>query len=369
MSALDRLGAFGKGGGLVGRELDLARELGPRLAWTRLRPQPGTAMPGGARREIYGRIWREGAEQIGADVRELEGGFLEITRGGKRTRIYEQLVQRDDPVILKLAGDKPLSLIVLSEAGLPVPDHVVVEASDVDAAAAFLDGSSPNVVKPASGSGRGDGITGFVVGRDDLRRARLRALRYDPGRLLVERQAGGDEYRVLVMDGEVLGVVRREPPHVTGDGRSTVAELVTTENRRRAEARGTAGLWAIDLDLDAVFTLRAQGMTVTSVPAAGQRVRVRAGSSQGSELEAHVLPAGGAASAGIEAASLKAAATIDSRYSSIELMTPDASVDLAEAGGVVLEINTTPGVAQHYLVADPDAIEPVAARVLERLLC
>ena len=369
MSALDRLAALGKPGGLIGRELDLARELGPRLAWSRLRPQPGTSIPGGTRRRVYGRIWREGAEQVGAEVRELQGGFLEIVRGARSTRIYEQLVQRDDPVTLKLAGDKPLSLAVLGDAGLPVPEHVVVRAGDLEAAAAVLDGSSPHVVKPASGSGRGDGITGFVVTREDLTRARLRALRYDGERLLLERQANGHEYRVLVMDGEVLGVVRREAPHVTGDGRSTVVELVTQENRRRAAADGSAGLWAIDLDLDALFTLRAQGLTPRSVAASGQRVRVRAGSSQGSEREAHVLPAGGAASAGIEAAALVAAEAMGSRYSSVEIITPDASRGLAEAGGVVLEINTTPGIAQHYLVADPGTIEPVAARVLERLLC
>ena len=35
---------------------------------------------------------------------------------------------------------------------------------------------------------------------------------------------------------------------------------------------------------------------------------------------------------------------------------------------MILEINTTPGLAQHYLVANPDRVEPVAAVVLARLL-
>lgn len=367
MRALDRLGALGKPGALLGREVDLARALGPRLAARRLRRPAGTTMPAGTRARVYRRLWEQAARDVGAQVRELSGGLLEVTRGGRSTLLREHLVQRDDPVTLWLAGDKPASLDVLAGAGLPVPAHAVVPARDPAAADGFLDGA-PCVVKPASGSGRGDGITGFVVTPGDLRRARLRALRYDTERLLVERQSVFAEYRVLVMDGEVLGTVRREPPSVTGDGAATVAELVDAENRRRAAADGAAGLWCLDLDLDALLALAAQGTGPRSVPAAGARVRVHTGTSQASEREVHVLPAGQPATAGVEAAALAAAAAIGSRYAAVELMTPDPAAPLSAAGGVVLEINTTPGITQHHLVSDPQAAEPVAARVLERLL-
>jgi cyanophycin synthetase len=366
-AAIGSLAAFGKPGGLLGRELDMARSLGVRMTYRRLRPS-GAAMPASARGRVYGRIWQDAAAAIGADVIELADGFLEIRRDRAATRVYRQLVARDDPVTLAFAGNKPLVHALLVAAGLPVPEYAAVAAGDVDEAAQFIASGGPCVVKPARGSGRGDGITGFVSSRPDFVRARLPSLRYDAERLLVERQATGLEFRVLVLDGEPIGAVRRDPPHVTGDGRSDIVELVGIENRRRVAAEGDAGLWLLTLDLDALFTLRAQGLTPRSVPPRGQRVRVHTGSSQGSEREAHVLPIAGAAIGGILDAARAAAQAVGSSYASVEMITPDPSADVGVAGGIVLEINTTPGLTQHYLVADHETIEPVAAVVLERLL-
>lgn len=366
-AAIGSLAAFGKPGGLLGRELDLARALGPQPTWNRLRPI-GPTMPTGARGRLYERIWKDAATAIGAEVRELEGGFLEIRRDGATTRVREQLVPRDDPVTLALAGDKPLVHGLLVAAGLPVPEHAVLEARDVDVAAEFIAGGAPCVVKPASGSGRGNGVTGFVTSREDFVRARLRSLRYDAERVLIERQATGLEFRVLVLEGEPVGVVRRDPPHVVGDGSSAILPLVEAENRRRVAARGEAGQWLLDIDLDALFTLRSQGLAPRSVPAPGRRVRVGSGSSQGSEREAHVVPIADAAVSGVLGAACTAAEVLGSSYASVEVITSDPATDLIAAGGVVLEINTTPGLAQHYVVADREAVEPVASVVLERLL-
>ena len=288
--------------------------------------------------------------------------------GGRATRVYGSLVPLDDPVTLELAGDKPLVHTILTDAGLPVPGHVVLPTSDVRAGADFVRAQPPCVVKPAFGSGRGAGITGFVTTPEEFMRARLRAVRYDAERLLVERQAAGAEYRVLVLDGTVIGVVRRDPPHVTGDGSSTVLALIEAENARRAAAAGDAGLWLLEIDLDALFALRQEGMDLASVPETGRRVRVHAGSSQGSEREAHVVPKDDPSVSGIAEAGRRAAEAIGSEFASVEIITPDASRDLGEAGGVILEINTTPGIAQHYIVSDRTVIEPVAAVVLERLL-
>jgi cyanophycin synthetase len=366
-SALARLGGLGKPGALLGLELDLARALGPAAALRRLRAGGGS-LPASVRDEIYDRVWRSAAAAVGAEVQARPGGFLEIRRGEQGTRVRGSLLPLDDPVTLELAGDKPLVHTVLAEAGLPVPEHVVIGAGDDAAAVEFIERAAPCVVKPAFGSGRGAGITGFVSSADEFQRARLRALRYDAQRLLVERQALGDEYRVLVLRGEALGVVRREPPHVVGDGRSTVRELVAAENARRAEAAGAAGVWAIDVDLDMLFALRRQGLDLSAVADAGRRVRVHAGSSQGSEREAHVVAVGDASVRGIVDAGRRAAAAIGSEFASVEIITPDAGADLGAAGGVILEINTTPGIAQHYLVSDHAHIEPVAELILERLL-
>jgi len=47
-------------------------------------------------------------------------------------------------------------------------------------------------------------------------------------------------YRLLMLDGELVGAVRRDRAHVVGDGRSSVVELRRTPAaRRQAALRGS----------------------------------------------------------------------------------------------------------------------------------
>jgi cyanophycin synthetase len=56
------------------------------------------------------------------------------------------------------------------------------------------------------------------------------------------------------------------------------------------------------------------------------------------------------------------------RLAGVDLVAPSLDGSLAETGGVVLEVNCTPGLHHHYLVADPEGATRVAVPILERLL-
>jgi cyanophycin synthetase len=219
------------------------------------------------------------------------------------------------------------------------------------------------VVKPARGSAGGHGITCNVRSPDELRRAARVAARFDRD-IVLERQAPGAMYRVTYLDGEVIGIVRRDRPSITGDGRSTVAKLILAENRRRVHAAGTEGVVLIRPDLDCVFTLAEEGRHTGSVPAAGEVVFVKTSSSDNAPRDNHTIA--GRPAFLDEAA--EAARTSGLRFCGVDLVTADPGRTLADAGGCVIEINGTPGLHYHYLVADPASAERVAIPVLERLL-
>jgi len=70
--------------GRVGRELavrvDLARSLGLRNTLARATADARLrAIPAGDSRLGYEEIWRDAAAEVGADVRRIDGGFLELT--------------------------------------------------------------------------------------------------------------------------------------------------------------------------------------------------------------------------------------------------------------------------------------------------
>ena len=350
---------------LAGR-LDLVRSTGVRYAVRRLREKahfaafarPDAPLP------AYERIWRDAAAELEADVVDIGSGFLEIRKGAAWTRVWNHWVMLDDIVTTRLALDKTLVHRLLADAGVRVPDYVKIEGRDLAPARAFLAHvGGPCIVKPAGSSG-GSGITSGVRCGVDLARAVVSATRVDRT-VLVERQIEGDVYRFLFLDGELLDVVRRRPARVTGDGRSSVGALIAAENGRRVGARDKRVLVPLRVDLDAVFTLRDAGLTLRSVPAAGEEVVVKRVISENRVEDNETVRDVGE---GLVADAARAASAVGLRLAGVDLVTRDVSRPLSETGGAVLEVNGTPGLHYHYEVADGGRASRVAVPVLRTLL-
>jgi cyanophycin synthetase len=186
------------------------------------------------------------------------------------------------------------------------------------------------------------------------------------GRLVIERQVAGDSYRLLYLDGVLLDAVRRRPPAVLGDGSSTVRALIATENRRRSGRAGRAVVDVIPLDLDCRLTLAASGLRPGSVPAPGRRVVVRGVSNHGSEEDTDGVR--GQLGQALVDQGARAAAALGVRLAGVDVITPDPALPLEAAGGVVNEVNTTPGLHFHSQARDPGSRTRVAAAILRVLL-
>lgn len=344
----------------------MLRSVGIRAAWRRqAHDRQLRQLEDGPDEDPYTRIWRDAAAEVGADVTELPGGFLEIRSGGSWTRVLGNLVMLDDAVTLRFALQKPLVSGLLRQAGLPVPEWLEFAASGLAPALRFLHaGPVPCVVKPVGSSG-GYAVTSGIRTEGELMRARLRAARVD-SRLMIERQAAGDFYRFLILEGELLDVVRRLPPRVTGDGHSTVEELIAAENQRRITQRHKEMLWPLRVDLDCVITLQDAGLSLSSVVPEGATVPVKTVVSQGTMRDNQTVREG--ISDEVTAEVIRAAELVGLRLAGVDVITPDLGRPLAEAGGVILEVNGPPGFNYHYDVADPAGATRVAVPILKRLL-
>jgi D-alanine-D-alanine ligase-like ATP-grasp enzyme len=356
-------------GGAAGRRLAVALDLlsatGPRYMWQRWRDERALARlaPGWI---VLPRIWREAAAELDVEVHDRGDGSLDLGSGEQTVRVWLHVTPLDDEATLRRARDKARSQRLLLEAGVPVPGQITFDFADFEPARRAVAAGGSWVVKPAEGVSGGQGATTGVREEADLRRATVRAARNGRSQVL-EQQAAGDEYRLLLLDGKPLGALRRFAPTVTGDGRSTVAELVHEENRRRLAARGNAGLKCVTLDLDALLALEHAGLGPGSVPAAGEEVAVKGSRSQAGARETETVPLAALSAELVSEAAIGARA-LGLRLAGIDLVTPDIGRSLAAADGVVLEVNGTPGLHYHYLVREPDRADRVAVPVLERLL-
>jgi D-alanine-D-alanine ligase-like ATP-grasp enzyme len=364
-SGLSRVARTGPRGRQVALWAETARLAGAGALWRSTRARRNGHPGQEDRNAVYRRIWREAAAALEADFRDLGRGFFEFTRGGHRTQVFQQVTASDDAVTLQRALDKPFAHARLAAAGVTVPEHVEFTFADPQPALDLIRRVDRCVIKPSTGTGGGLGVSVNVADASDLWRACLLAARFND-LLLAERQASGLLHRLLLLDGELLDVVVDRPPHVVGDGRATIEQLIAAENRRRTEARGEAGLELLSIDLDAALTLHRGGWTPRTVPAPGAEVQVR------SQTNDHCLEDSftyrGELHPDVLSKARAAAAQIGLRLAGVDLIAPDVARPLSESGGVVLEVNGAPGIHRHYHVADREHATPVAVPILERML-
>ena len=216
------------------------------------------------------------------------------------------------------------------------------------------------MVKPAFGTGAGQGVTTHICSENELAWACARALKHDR-RLLIERQIAGENYRLLFCRGDLLDVVRRDPPHLIGDGRSTVRKLIQNENRRRVESWENAQS-LLQIDQDAVQTLRHQGYRLKSVPGDGERFQVKTVINDNAAHE-NVSVTDEMGISVIDSCR-QAASLLGVQLAGVDIITPDPTVSLVESKGVILEVNTTPGLYIHKR----GKTCPVALSILKAML-
>jgi len=313
---------------------------------------------------FYKTIWGEAATALGATVLDFGGSLLEIRAGSGSLRVAENYTSLDDPVTLRIAGNKPLVHRLLREQGLPVPTHCVCGFADFRSASEFIGGMDGSfVVKPARHTGAGDGVTAGIRGTKGLARAMALAGAYCD-QVVIEKQVEGDNYRLLYLDGELLDAVLRWPPGVTGDGSSNLRRLIAKENRRRRDQGFEASQSLIDIDWELKQTVKRQGLRLRSVLHAGERIKLKSVVSDNCRDENEGVMERVCRSV-VRSGSM-AATAIGVRLAGVDIVTPDPLVPLEESGGAIIEVNTTPGLYYHYMTRTNST--PVANAILKRVI-
>jgi cyanophycin synthetase len=312
---------------------------------------------------FYSQAWESAAAATGASLTHVDERMLAIDLHGRRLLVADNTTSLDDPVTLRMAGDKPLAYRLMAAQGVPTPRYTVCSARNFASAWSFVSRSSqPCVVKPARSTAAGDGVTAGVWTRRQLFGA-LAAAAHLCSDAVVEEQLEGDNYRMLYLDGELIDAVCRRPPTVCGDGVHTLKQLIAVENRRRLMGGMAASQTLVPVDRELRLTLRAGGWRPRSVPPVGETVRLRTvindNRREDNRAAMHLL------CPSVIESGATAARAVGVRLAGVDVITPDPSLPLAACGGAVIEVNTTPGHYHHF--TDPADPGRAARLILERL--
>lgn len=216
------------------------------------------------------------AEERGIPWRLLVTKDLVVVYGqGSRQRwIRSTLSDAQSYASVYISLRKDVTSKLLARAGFPVPEHRRVK-SRAEAIAAAEAMAYPLVVKPLAGT-RADNVSLWLDSAEKVGAAYDLCGR-DGTDVLVERQAMGEPYRITVFAGRAVAAGRHSLPYVTGDGVSTIEELIAAWDACAALPvfDGYARFFPINRSYYAeqmAQRLEEQGLTPDSVPEDGREV-------------------------------------------------------------------------------------------------
>ncbi|HYW58757.1 MAG TPA: cyanophycin synthetase [Polaromonas sp.] len=274
-------------------------------------------------------------------IRLNDGNLVQLGYGASQRRIWTAETEFTSAIAEGIASDKDLTKSLLASCGVPVPEGEIVDSAEA-AWEAAQDIGLPVVVKPSDGN-HGRGVSLDLKTQDQFEDAFHLAARHG-SEVMVERFVRGHEHRMLVVGGRVVAAARGETASITGDGRSTVADLVAqqlnTDPRRGASEDFPLNPIKIDTDTAILLDLQRQGLSPASVPAEGQSVLIQRNGNVSIDCTDEVHP-------DVDHIVSLAARVVGLDIAGVDVVAQDISRPLHAQGGAVVEVNAGPGLLMH----------------------
>lgn len=275
-------------------------------------------------------------------IRLDHNSLVQLGYGCNQRRIWTAISDKTGVISEVIASNKYLTKSLLKIMGLSVPEGEMVHDPDEAWTAAQSIGL-PVTVKPAD-SNHGKGVVLNVSNREDVLSAYNLAKKYTDEGVIIEQYISGKEYRLLVVEEQLVAAASGQVAYVIGDGKSSLHNLVDLQiNSDPLRSSGlSAPLYILDPVSDPLIIqeLKEQGYTIDSVPALGEKVIISRSGNIEFDVTDIVHPTF------IEAAK-RAARVVGLDIAGIDLVASDISTSIFEQQAVFLEVNAGPGLSCH----------------------
>lgn len=230
-----------------------------------------------------------------------------------------------------IASRKNLTNIILQKSGISVPRQATL--TTIDDAYDFYKNHEGVVVKPTEGLG-GKGVSILPSSLKEVKQAFIYAKQNSiKPNVLIEEYIKGDHFRLLTLDDKVIGVIKRLPPTIKADGKTSIQNLILTKNPK------------VPVDNETMKVLKQQSLSLDSIPNKDKEILLRNNTNlttggRTEEFSKYIHPY-------YEEIAVKTIKAIGIKLGGVDLITEDITKPAKYA---INEINYNPGLRIHYQV-------------------
>lgn len=268
--------------------------------------------------------------------------------GVNQKRIQATITSQTSSIAVEIACDKEDTKNLLEAANIPVPKgRIIYDEEDLDNAIHVI--GFPLVLKPINGN-HGRGATINIRTREEAVEALAVAKKISRA-VICEKFITGFDHRLLVINYKFVAAAKRTPAMVTGDGKSTIQQLIDEVNRDPRRGYGHEKvLTSIKVDENTQQILNEKSLTLESVIKKDEILYLKSTAN---------ISTGGTATDVTDLVhphnifmAERIARIIGLDICGIDIMTNDISEPLTESDGAILEVNAAPGFRMHLAPTD-----------------
>lgn len=209
--------------------------------------------------------------KLAFEIIDAENNLIVITHNNKEYIIHEGTISDANSLIAYwISNDKWMTRQFLQRKGISHAKGILLKR---DYQPEILDSVYlPAVVKPVN-TDHGIAVSTNIQNRQELLSAIDHAFNFAK-KVIVEEFVPGQEYRFLVIDYKVRAIAFREPANVSGDGKSTIRQLIDNKNVGRGNDYRHP-LLKIVVDKEVNRHLKVLSLSTDSVLKKGEKIYLR----------------------------------------------------------------------------------------------
>jgi cyanophycin synthetase len=282
--------------------------------------------------------------------------------GNRQQKIRATIADTTCGIGIEIAKDKDETKSMLQAAHIPTPvgelAYTEEEVREITSELGF-----PLVIKPYNGN-HGKGVITRITTADEALNA-FRIAREISSPVLIERFIEGDDFRLILVNFKLVAVAKRTPPMITGDGKSTVAELIDKLNSdpKRGEGHESA-LTRVRVDEITSGILRGNRLTTASILENGRSVFLK--------HTANISSGGSATDVTDEIhpynvfVAERIARMLNLNICGIDMVSANIGAPLNANNGAIVEVNAGPGLRMHQMPSSGKS-RNVASRIIDMM--